>query len=281
MKPLGSLLACSLLLFGGEAHAGGGWARRPHSLYVKLAGTTLASTAFHTSDGNVVRTADFNTQTIQLYMEYGVINRLSAILDAPVFKRAAYATASPASGIGDFGLVLKYAVLSGRFPTSLGIGAEFPTGNRRAFGANKHNPEARIFLPTGDGEFNTWLRSYVSHSFHPRPAFASVDVGYNLRTMGFTNQYQMNLQLGYRPSDAVWLFGGLRRLATAGTPRGGAAFSSIGIGEGVEYTSYGVGLSVEVAPHMDVTGDVSGGLGRAKNIYSGFNFGFGVAADLP
>ncbi len=282
MKPLVALtLACSFLLLGGEAHAGGGWARRPHSLYVKLAATTLTSDAFHISNGTVVRTADFNTQTLQLYVEYGVLNRLSAVLDAPVFKRAAYVTASSASGIGDLGLTLKYAILTGRFPASLGIGAEFPTGNRQAFGVNKNNPEVRIVLPTGDGEFNTWLRTYVSHSFHLWPGFASIDVGYNLRTMGFTNQYQANLQLGYKASNAVWVFGDLRRFATAGTPRGGAVFSSIGIGEGVEYTSYGMGLSVEVAPHTDLTGNVSGGLGRAKNIYSGLNLGFGIAVDLP
>lgn len=281
VKALAWLLAGGFLLLGGEARAGGGWARPPHSLYLKLSGTTLHSDSYYTSNGERVRTADFSTQTLQLYAEYGVVERLSAVLEAPLLKRAAYVTADAASGIGDVALTLKYALRTGAYPVSIGVGAEFPTGDSRAFGRNRENPQVIIYLPTGDDEFNVWLRGYASHSFHPRAAFISLDLGYNRRTQGFTDQYQLGLELGQRLFDRIWLLGNLRRLATAGTARADGAFSSLGLGEGVEYTSLGGGLSVRVAPHVDLTADISSGLGRIRNIYSGINLGLGLAVELP
>jgi hypothetical protein len=260
--------------------AGGGWIKNAGSLYTKVGLTMLNTTKFHAPDGSLVTTAEFQTMSIQLYGEYGIIDRLSAVFNVPFFRRHAYVTASSVSGVGDIGVELKYGILTEEFPLAFGVGFEIPTGDQTAFGRNTTNPANIIFLPTGDGEFNIWTRLYASHSFYPSPAFVTVDAGYNFRTKGLTNQYQAGAQVGYKFFDAVWLFGNLRRFATAGTADPSLVFSAVGIGEGVEYTTYGFGLSYEFIPHFSVTFDFASAFGTAKNIYSGANLGFGIAVDL-
>jgi hypothetical protein len=48
----------------------------------------------------------------------------------------------------------------------------------------------------------------------------------------------------------------------------------------VEYTTFGFGLSYEVFPKISVSFDGASAFSGVKNIYSGVNFGFGVAVDL-
>ena len=174
---------------------------------------------------------------------------------------------------------LKYGLLSGEVPVAFGVRFELPTGDKNAFGRNLSNPDAIIYLPTGDGEFNTWARAYASHSFHPVPAFVSVDAGYNFRTQGLTDQYQAGLQVGYKPIEALWLFGNLRRLALVARANTNLIYNAIGVGEGVEYTTYGFGASYGFLPHLSVSLDAASAFGTVKNIYGGLNFGFGVAVD--
>jgi len=275
----GTAVILLMLTISIQAIAGGGWIKKAGALYTKVGVTTLSTTKFHANDGILVSTAEFQTLTIQVYGEYGIIDRLSAVFDIPVFRRHAYVTADAVSGIGDVGVELKYGILAEEFPLAFGVGAEFPTGDQNAFGRNKTNPANIIFLPTGDGEFNVWTRVYASHSFFPAPAFVSLDAGYNFRTKGLTNQYQAGAQVGYKFFGTIWLFGNLRRFATAGAANPAFIYSSVGVGEGVEYTTYGFGLSYEFIPRFNVTFDLASALGTVRNIYSGTNLGFGIAVD--
>jgi hypothetical protein len=270
----------SLCLCVNVALGGGGWIQQPGSLYAKLGFTTLSTNQFHASDGSLVTTADFSTQTFQLYGEYGIAQNISVVFDVPFFKRSKFETAEAASGFGDVGVEFKYGALTGEVPVALGVGFGLPTGNEKAFARNLNNAQVISFQPTGDGEFNTWVRAYASRSFHPGPAFVSLDAGFNFRTEGVTNQYQIGFQAGYKFFDAIWLFGNLRRLGTAGTANNALIFNSIGVGEGVEYTSYGFGVSYSVSELLSLTADVASAFGGVRNIYSGANIGFGVAVEL-
>ena len=268
------------IAFPAAAVAGGGWINKPGALYAKVGVTTINTNMFHANDGSTVLTADFQDLTVQVYAEYGILERLSAQVDLPLIRRHAYVTAQPVSGIGDLGLGLKYGILTRDFPVALAVSLELPTGDRNAFGRNKSDPASIVYLPTGDGELNVWTRLYASHSFYPAPVFLTIDAGYNSRTKGLTDQYQAGLQGGSKFFDRLWLFGNLRRLATAGRAKPEIIFSSIGVGEGVEYTSYGLGASLEVIPHVSATFDLASAFGKVKNIYGGVNLGFGIAVDF-
>lgn len=274
------LLLTSLCFGASVAFSGGGWIRPAGTLYAKLGVTTLSTNQFYASNGTLVTTANFTTQTVQLYGEYGIAQDFSVVFDIPVFKRSKFEKAEAASGFGDVGLEVKYGVLAGEVPVALGLAFELPTGDEKAFARNVNNAQVISFQPTGDGEFNTWVRAYASRSFYPAPAFVSLDAGYNFRTKGLTNQYQVGFQVGYQFFDAVWLFGNLRRLATAGTANTNLIFNSIGVGEGVEYTSYSFGISFKVSEMFSVSADLASAFGGVRNIYSGANIGFGVAVEL-
>ncbi len=275
---LATLLA--LAFSSNIAFGGGGWIRPQGSLYAKIGFTTLSTKTFHASDGTLVTTADFTTQTAQLYGEYGIAQNISVVFDIPFLKRSKFETAEAASGFGDVGVEFKYGALTGEVPVALGVGFELPTGNERAFARNLKNLQVISFQPTGDGEFNTWLRAYASRSFYPVSAFVSLDAGYNFRTKGLTNQYQVGFQAGYKLFDALQLFGNLRRFATAGTANKNLIFNAIGVGEGVEYTSFGFGISYSVSTLVSLTADGASAFGTVKNIYAGLNLGFGVAIEM-
>lgn len=269
-----ALLWCSTPLF-----AGGAWIRTPGSWYAKLNATTLSSDVFYTSAGKRLETSNFSTQTIQLYGEYGIVPNLQTVVDIPVFKRAAFATSEASFGPGDATIELRYGLFTGDYPIAVGVGIELPIGEKQKLAASKVEPGAFINLPTGDGEWNSWLRGYASHSFFPVPAYISLDAGYNFRTLDFTNQYAVGIQGGYKLFDALWLNAALRRLATAGTPNP-AVLSSIGIGEGVEYTSYSIGAAWEVVQHISITFDYLSAFGGIRNIYSGSNISMGIAVEF-
>lgn len=270
----------SLLAVTVSAFAGGGWIKTAGTLYVKVGATFLNTNEFHAPDGRTVKTSGFSTQAIQVYGEYGIVDNLSAVFDIPLLKRSKFVTAEAAAGFGDVGLEIKYGILRGNFPLAIGIGFEFPTGNERLFARNLSNSNVISYQPTGDGEFNTWLRGYVSHSFYPTPAFVSFDAGYNFRTQGLTNQYQVGLQGGYKIFEKLGLIGNLKRLATAGTANKELIYNAIGVGEGIEYTSYGFGITYAIFPNVGISADLASAFGQVKNIYSGVNFGFGIGVDL-
>ena len=88
------------------------------------------------------------------------------------------------------------------------------------------------------------------------------------------------MQAGYRVCDKLWLTGNVKRFATAGRSDPSRIFSSVGIGEGVEYTSYGLGGAYQFVPRTSATFDLSSAFGGVKNIYGGVRLSLGLAMDL-
>jgi hypothetical protein len=272
-------VALALSLWTSEGIAGGGWTRKPQSLYTKVGFNWLSSNQFFTRDGFKLETAPFYLRTLDLYAEYGLHDRLTAQLNFPLARSARFETSESATGIGDLSLELKYGLWQGDFPVALSVGVDVPTGNPNAIGRLNGNFGGFIRLPTGDGEWNIWTRTYISHSFYPIPMYASLDLGFNLRTQGFTNQYAAGVELGYKPLDALWVVSRVRRLALIGTPNTGV-ISAIGLGEGVEFNSISIGVAYSVTAQLSITADANGGFGVLKNIYSAPTFNMGVAFEL-
>jgi hypothetical protein len=258
----------------------GAWTRDQQSFYAKLSFTTLNSDQFHTKDGDKITTADFQTWSLNLYGEYGIINNLTAVVRFPFVRSAAFETTESFTGIGDIGVGLKYRLVSGSTPIAVGLHFELPSGNENGSGALKDLPGASVRLPTGDGELNTRWDLYLSHSFYPTPAYASLDAGYNIRTEGFTDEYLIVLQGGYKFIPVMWAQASIKALGPVSTPdpalAGGAA---LGFGEGVQYTAYSIGTAYEISPHLIVSFDIYSAFGRITNIYSGLNLVFGIALE--
>jgi hypothetical protein len=279
MRSLKLCLLFVLLFSASASFAGGGWTRKPNSIYAKLGFNWLSSTQFRSIEGTLIETSPFYLRTLDLYAEYGLHDRFTAQLNFPVLRSASFETTNPATGIGDLSLELKYGVLQGNFPVAVALGVDLPTGDSKAIGQIKDNFGGFIRLPTGDGKWNVWTRLYASHSLHPIPAYFTVDGGFNFRTQGFTNQYALGLEVGYKFIDALWVISRIRRLALVGSPNT-ALGGAIGLGEGVEFNSISIGAAYPLNRYLSVTADIIGGFGTLKNIYSANNFIVGLAFEL-
>ncbi len=261
----------------------GAWTRKQNSLYAKIGISMIGTNTFYTHTGNKIQTADFRAWSVDLYGEYGILDRLTGVVKFPAAKRARFETSEAKLGIGDLGLELKYGLLAGNIPIALGLGVELPTGDQNGFGLLKdqtNNPGGFIRQPTGDGELNTRATLYLSHSFYPVPAFISFEGGYNFRTKNFTDEYAFGLQAGYKLASKVWLQANLRGLGPVTDPDSElAGAAAIGLGEGVQYTSYGFGAAYEVDQHYSVIVDFFSAFGKITNIYSGVNFVVGISVE--
>ena len=278
-----AMMITALIISIKEEASAGAWTRNENSVYAKLAFSTLSTNTFHTKDGDKISTADFQTWSLDLYGEYGLLDRLTAVVKFPILKKAGFVTTQSKTGIGDLGLELKYGLVTGSTPVAIGVGVDLPTGDENGFGLLKDQvstPGGLVRLPTGDGEFNTRINVYVSHSFYPVPAYLSIDGGYNFRTKNFTNEYVFGLQGGYKIAGTVWLQANLRGMGPVRTPDPDLANgAALGLGEGVQYTTYSFGAAYEIIPHYAVSFDFFSAFGKITNIYSGINFVLGVSIE--
>ena len=272
---LGLLSAGLLLSAAPAAHAGGGWIRPAGGAYAKIGLTNVSTTRYYTLSGEAITTNRFTQQVVSVYAEVGLGHHLEAVLNFPAYRRAKFSTSTATQGIGDAQVGLRYGVLRGAWPLAVSVAAELPTGNPDARGTNTNNSQLEIALPTGDGELNVWTRAALSHSFSSQ-VFATIEGGYNARTKGFTNQYSYSAQVGYLAFGKAWLTGTVRTLGNVRAPRPGR-LASIGIGEGVAYSTAALGANYAATKHLWVTADWATGFGRLRNVYLGSQLTVGVA----
>ncbi|MCC6281418.1 MAG: hypothetical protein IT262_12500 [Saprospiraceae bacterium] len=192
--------------------AQGGWTRAPKSWFIKFDASHLNSDRYINPLGEALQTSAFRQTSFSLYGEYGFRKRLTFIVQAPLLRINSFETTKAATGIGDLRLEAKYRLTSNRFPVSISIAPELPTGRANAYAANKTTPDDRINLPTGDGEFNVWATLAASKSFGK--FYASAFTAYNFRTQyegkNFRDLYQFGSEIGYNPWKPLWINAKLR-----------------------------------------------------------------------
>jgi hypothetical protein len=270
--------------FVANAQAQSGWTRKKNTYFVKTSFNLFSSSEYYTPDGEKLKTTQFNQQSFNLYGEYGISDRFTAIINFPMLKLNSYDNTETASGIGDLKIELKYALLRKNIPLTLAVAPEFPTGSKNNYAQNKLSAIDQINLPTGDGEFNVWSTLAASHSFHPLPIYMSLSTAYNFRTQynGFTfrDQVKFNFEAGYKLLNKIWLNGTLSAQTSVGKLTGATDFIR---GEGTEFTAYGLGAAYEFVKHWSVslqTWGYSDFIFDRKNIYSAPTYSIGVFYEI-
>ena len=271
-----TLLLALWLLALTPSLAGGGWTRQKKKGYAKLGFTTVSTDRYHPLTGGTIETARFRQQVYSLYAEYGLTDRLEATLNFPFYRRASFPSLTPGRGVGDPEVGLRYGVLTGKWPLAVGVAVEAPLGDPNEFGRSETDPNVFLRLPTGDGEWNVWTRASLSHSLGTLPAFFTLSAAYNKRTGGFTDQYSFGAQVGYKLFDKLWLTATERTLDNVSAPDL-TKFGTIGLGEGVAYSTAGLGASYAFTKNLSTTADWAVGFGKLRNVYSGSQYTFGVA----
>jgi len=256
----------------------GGWTQPRGSWYSKLSVTALSTDSYHTGEGHAVTTAEFSRTAFDLYAEYGVTERLTGAVRLPLIESSSFTTSETHRDVGDLGLEARYGLLRGAIPVAVALRVEIPTGDANGLTALRDNPEGFVRLPTGDNE-TTWQPTLsVSRSFHPVNAYATADLGYALRGNGFTDEYRVDLEAGWRAPPGVWVRGTAGTTGPVKDPDPARALDAAnGRGEGVQVTRLGAGLGYEPVPGLAVLADVFTQVGRIVNAYGGTWFTLGVS----
>ncbi len=248
------LFAFFLMFFCSEVSFGqSGWTKEKSNLFLSLDYQFYQSKDFNNSKGDNIITDEFKQNTVSLYGEYGLSNRFSANAHLPIYRTNGYQNTETVSGLGDLRLELKYALSKGKFPVSISVAPEFPTGAKNLQSKSTLNSFDQINLPTGDGEFNLWTTAAISHSFYPIPVYVSAFSSFNYRTKfeqrNFQNQLLSGVELGYKLVNKVWVSGKVSVLNGIG-PK--PKFADFIRGDGTTYTGVSFNVLYEIGKHYGI-----------------------------
>jgi len=199
-----SIVIFITLAFSTIAFAGGPWPQKKGKGYFKLSEWWIVFDQHYTGSGQVdpnVTTGIFNTS---FYGEYGITNRFTAVVNAPLLSRnymnnlrsatteEIIAPGEAINRFGDVDLTFKYGLnkQGSSIPVALSLILGLPTGTTSAGALNN--------LQTGDGELNQILRLDIGSGFNigNTAGYISGYTGYNNRTNGFSEEFQYGVELG-------------------------------------------------------------------------------------
>lgn len=197
------LLAGALLLPAISLRAGGGWPQPKGHGYFKLYQWWLVADQHFTDQGLIDPNITFGIFNTSFYAEYGLTDRLTVVLNAPLFSRnyfnnqVSFTTGEitmegeALNSIGDTDIGFQFGLFSGKgwsASTTLTLGLPL--------GVDGAGPGG--ILQTGDGEFNQYLRVDLGRGFGLGnvDAYANVYAGFNNRTGGFSDEYRFGVEAG-------------------------------------------------------------------------------------
>ena len=178
----------------------GAWTQSKGSGFYKLGSQMARGQEFREMSGRKTSIPTLADYTFSLYGEYGLRDDLTLVAYLPFFKRITlnkqvgrpsgfiYFEGDDVSGIADAQLGLRHRLANlGATVISAGLTLGVPLGK---------DTQANGLL-TGDGETNQILSLQAGHSLYPVPAYFNVDIGYNNRVKGYSDEYLYAVEVGY------------------------------------------------------------------------------------
>ncbi len=283
-------ILCFLFIYSTSLFAGGPWPQKKGKGYFKLSEWWIVFDEHYTSSGFKdpnVTTGIFNTT---IYGEYGFTDRLTGIINAPVFSRtynnniismtngAVIAEGEAFNGIGDFDLGLKYGLTQpgAKIPVAVTLTLGLPTGKTGAGTLGN--------LQTGDGEFNQLLQIDAGIGFQINSsiaAYVSAYTGINNRSNGFSTEFRYGLEggLGFA-SNRLWVTG--RLIASESFKNGDTAATTTStsiFANNSEFFSLGGEVSFYITKKIGVSASAASAV-RGEIIAAATSYSVGVFLDL-
>jgi hypothetical protein len=189
-RGLALLSVVALLIPAASALGAGAWTRDDGGYYVKFGFTSLTADEEYDYGGNrrgLLRDsiffddADLGVSSLSLYCEYGILDRITAVVSTQyhvAVRRAVYVptgvvTTASASGLGDIWVGGRVGLLPSEGPVaaSVGVSAKIPTGS----------PFQDI--PLGSGRADYELTGSLGSGFEVEgvTGYGQVSAGYRLR----------------------------------------------------------------------------------------------------
>ena len=269
-----------------QATAGGGWVHSKGNGFFKLSEWWVVADKHYIDNGQVddnITTGLFNTN---LYGEYGVSDKINLMLNLPVFSRSF--TNDEVSGttgdlilagdainsLGDMDIGFKYGIIRNKpivLSASLYLG--LPLG--------KTNGGNRKTLATGDGEFNQLIsiQASTSKSIGKFNLFAGIDLCFNNRTKGFSDELRYGLEIGSVYNKRLITILRLNRFESLENSNfvednGVSIFAS-----DTEFSAYTYELAYEIKEKFGITANV-GGAFSGRLIFANKSYSIGVYMKL-
>lgn len=264
------------------------WVKDKGKGYYKLSAWSLVSDQHYTDTGNIDPNATRGYFNLNFYGEYGITDNLDIIVYVPFFSRTyqneqlsgttgnVLQVGESLNSIGDTDISVRYGLLNtGKFALSTSLKLGLPIGNDSGGSDGS--------FQTGDGEFNQLLQLDfgLPFKFISIPGFAKTYLGYNNRTMNFSDELHFGAEAGlnfYR--NKIWLIG---RLNIVESLQNGSLSAQTNQGSifanNVEYT----GIGVEAAYYLTQTLGVSvayGGALSGRIIYANPTYSAGIFLDI-
>ena len=176
----------------------GGWPKKKGTGYYKLGYSIINGMHFFDDAGSKIPLArNLRFNTLSVYGEYGITDRLTAITYIPIATTAklemqsGLASASITT-VGDINLGFRYGLIVDK-PNVFSLSATFglPTGR-----TSTDTSGGEASLQTGDGEFNQLIKIESGHSLG-NGFYASSYLGVNIRSQGFSEEIQFGGEIGH------------------------------------------------------------------------------------
>lgn len=284
LKNIKSFVFFLFLLNYFTVDAQNGWVKKKSEFYAQASFSTFSSNDYYSTSGQLFDSGStYNSNSINLYGEYGISDRFTAILNFPALLINRFNTTETVAGVGSVQLGLKYGLLKS-FPLAISVDFDIPTDDGFNFAQTKSPNSLGMFeqinLPTSDGEFNIWTRLAASQSFMDGKLFGSVHSGINFRTQNFSKQWQSGIEVGYLFFEKLYLIG---KLNTQGKIESNETVaSSFLFGEGTTFTSLGITGIYNINEHWKIVAsysDFSDFIIARRNVYDGAAISIGIAVE--
>ncbi len=262
---LGLVLATSV---GGAPVGAGSWPVGDGGLYASVTASYQSSDELATPSGAKERIPEFERRELSLYVEYGLSDRWTAIVKAPLAIDSSIEGFGSAHGPGDLAVALQRQILA-RGPWVLAGRAtvQAPTGDEEL---------GRSLLPTGSGVWEGEATISVGRSFRDGAVWSYLDAGHRVRGSGLSDAFAYRLQFGGhvgRRVDLAWNVSGIEPYEErSGRPVGAAA----GLGDGVRFLAWGPQLLVGLRDRWSVDAQLER-TSRARNLATGTTVRLGLS----
>ncbi len=288
MRNLISLLIVMFISLS-SIYAGGPWPQSKGKAYVKLSEWWTIFDKHYTDSGQTdpnLTTGIFNTS---LYAEYGITNRLTTVINAPLFSRnymnnlrsqttnEVIVEGESINTIGDIDLGFKYGLTKpgANIPISVSLTLGLPTGN--VSGGKLGN------LQTSDGEFNQILQIDAGTGFKllGHSAYTSLYTGFNHRTNGFSEEFRWGVEFGIGLfNDKLWLNTKLNAVESLKNGDTAETITSTSLfANNSEFTSVAFEANVYLTSKFGVSASIAGAV-RGEIIAAASSYNVGIFYDF-
>ncbi|MEM8583750.1 MAG: hypothetical protein AAGF87_05745 [Bacteroidota bacterium] len=264
--------------------AQGPWAQPQGKGFYKLSEWWTRFDEHFTSQGKTDPNLTTGVYNTTIYAEYGVSDRLTAIVNFPFFSRntmnnlisevngETLVPGEAINGFGDAEIAAKYTFTpqGAKVPIAISLTLGLPLGEDA--GGTQGN------LQLGDGEFNQLIQGHIGSSFRlgNSNAYWAVLLGINNRTQGFSDEFRWGLEGGINfAAEKLWLIGRVRAVHSFFNGETAAGNTSTSIfANNIEFISPGLELNYYLTPKLGVSAGVAGAItGRLVAASPGYTFG--------